>query len=130
MKRIPHKIDFGGLALLSAGVTSIILLTTWGGAQYAWGSPVILGMAIGSAALLGAFCVVETRVEEPIIPLNLFRIRTFSVATLVSFVIGFTMFGAIVYLPAVPPGRRRLVADQVGAPAAAAGRRDCSSPSS
>jgi EmrB/QacA subfamily drug resistance transporter len=99
VKRIPHKIDFGGLALLSAGVTSIILLTTWGGAQYAWGSPVIVGMAIGSLALLGAFCVVETRVEEPIIPLKLFRIRTFSVATLVSFVIGFTMFGAIVYLP-------------------------------
>ena len=99
VKRIPHKIDFLGLALLSAGVTSIILLTTWGGAQYSWGSPVIVGMAIGSLALIGAFCVVEGRVAEPIIPLKLFRIRTFSVATLVSFVIGFTMFGAIVYLP-------------------------------
>ena len=56
-------------------------------------------MAIGALALLAAFCVVETKVTEPIIPLGLFRIRTFSVATMVSFVIGFTMFGAIVYLP-------------------------------
>jgi EmrB/QacA subfamily drug resistance transporter len=99
VKKIQHKIDFIGLALLSAGVTSIILLTTWGGAEYAWGSPVIIGMAIGSLGLLGGFCLVETRAQEPIIPLKLFRIRTFSVATLVSFVIGFTMFGAIVYLP-------------------------------
>ena len=99
VKRIPHKIDLAGLSLLSAGVTTIILLTTWGGAQYAWGSPVIIGMAIGSAALLVAFAIVETKVPEPIIPPDLFKVQTFTVATIVSFVIGFTMFGAIVYLP-------------------------------
>ncbi|HEV3212081.1 MAG TPA: MDR family MFS transporter [Acidimicrobiales bacterium] len=97
--RIPHKIDLGGLTLLSVAVTSIILLTTWGGAQYAWGSPVIIGMGVLSVVLLIAFCVVETKVAEPIIPPDLFRIRTFTVASVVSFMIGFTMFGAIVYLP-------------------------------
>ena len=99
VKRVPHKIDLAGLTLLSVGVTSIILLTTWGGTQYAWGSKPVLALAAVSAAALVAFCVVETKVEEPIIPLDLFRIQTFSVATAVSFVIGFTMFGAIVYLP-------------------------------
>ena len=99
VKRIPHKIDLLGLSLLSIAVTALILLTTWGGAQFAWSSAVIIGMGVGALALLAAFCVVESKVTEPIIPLKLFKIRTFSVATLVSFVIGFTMFGAIVYLP-------------------------------
>jgi MFS family permease len=56
-------------------------------------------MGVVSLALLVAFCVVETKVQEPIIPPDLFRIRTFTIASIVSFVIGFTMFGAIVYLP-------------------------------
>ena len=97
--RVPHKIDVLGLTLLSAGVTAIILLTTWGGTEYAWGSPVILWTGVLSVLLLAAFCWVETKVPEPIIPLNLFRIRTFTVASTIGFVIGFTMFGAIVYLP-------------------------------
>jgi EmrB/QacA subfamily drug resistance transporter len=97
--RIHHKIDLLGLTLLSSAVTAIILLTTWGGNQYAWGSPLIIAMAVGSAVLLILFGVVETVVEEPIIPLDLFKIRTFFSASMVSFVIGFTMFGAIVYLP-------------------------------
>jgi EmrB/QacA subfamily drug resistance transporter len=96
---IPHKIDLLGLTLLSAGVTLIILLTTWGGQQFAWGSWQIMAMGLGSLALLATFCAVELHVEEPIIPLDLFKIRTFSVASTVSFAIGFTMFGAIIFLP-------------------------------
>jgi EmrB/QacA subfamily drug resistance transporter len=97
--RIPHKIDILGLTLLSAGVTAIILLTTWGGSTFAWLSPEILGMGGLAVVLLAVFCYVETRVEEPIIPLDLFKIRNFTVATSVSFVIGFTMFGAIIFMP-------------------------------
>ena len=97
--RIPHKVDLTGLSLLSAGVTAIILLTTWGGQQFAWGSWQIMSMGAGALVLLAAFCAVELHVEEPIIPLDLFRIRTFTVASAVSFAIGFTMFGAIVFLP-------------------------------
>jgi EmrB/QacA subfamily drug resistance transporter len=99
VRRVPHKIDGLGIALLGACVTVIILLTTWGGSQYRWGSPTIIGMGILAAALLAAFCVVETKVAEPIIPLNLFRNRTFSSASGVGFIIGFAMFGAIIYLP-------------------------------
>ena len=84
---MPHKIDLLGLALLSAAATSVILITTWGGTEYAWSSPVILWMSVLSVVLVVAFCVVETRVQEPIIPLDLFKIRTFSVATVVGFVI-------------------------------------------
>jgi EmrB/QacA subfamily drug resistance transporter len=97
--RVHHKVDWWGTTLLSAGVVGLILLTTWGGQQYAWGSSTIIGLGVLSMLLLLAFCLVETKVAEPIIPLNLFRNRTFTAASAVGFVIGFTMFGSIVYLP-------------------------------
>jgi EmrB/QacA subfamily drug resistance transporter len=99
VRRVHHNIDWVGISLLSAAVTVIILVTTWGGAQYAWGSPTIIAFSAVGAALVAAFCIVETRVAEPIIPLTLFKNRTFSSASGVGFIIGFAMFGAIVYLP-------------------------------
>jgi EmrB/QacA subfamily drug resistance transporter len=99
VKHVPHRIDWWGTALLSAGVVGLILILTWGGQQYAWGSSTIVAMGAGSLVALALFCLVELRVAEPIIPMSLFRNRTFSVASSVGFVIGFTMFGAIVYLP-------------------------------
>jgi EmrB/QacA subfamily drug resistance transporter len=99
VKRVPHKIDWAGISLLSAGVSAIILLTTWAGSQYAWGSSTIIGLGLLGLACLVAFCWVETRADEPIIPLKLFRVRTFSAASAVGFIIGFSMFGAIVYIP-------------------------------
>ncbi len=98
-QKVRHKIDWWGTSLLSAGVVGLILMTTWGGVTYAWGSITILGLAIVSAILLIIFCFVEAKATEPIIPLNLFRNRTFNAASAVGFVIGFTMFGSIVYLP-------------------------------
>jgi EmrB/QacA subfamily drug resistance transporter len=99
VKRVQHAIDWTGAALLAAGVTAIILLTTWGGTQYAWGSGVIVGLALAGAALVALFCWVETRASEPLIPLWLFGSRTFTAASAVGFIMGFAMFGAIVYLP-------------------------------
>ena len=97
--RVAHKIDYWGMTLLSAGVVCLILLLTWGGTQYAWASSTIISLGVASAILLTTFCFVELRVVEPIISLKLFNNRTFSAASAVGFVIGFTMFGSIVYLP-------------------------------
>jgi EmrB/QacA subfamily drug resistance transporter len=99
VKKVHHQIDWWGTALLSAGVVGLILLTTWGGTTYAWTSATIVLLGVGSVIALGIFCWVESKVAEPIIPLGLFRNRTFNVASTVGFVIGFTMFGSIVYLP-------------------------------
>ncbi len=98
-KRVPHKIDWLGTTFMSSGVTAIILLTTWGGTQYAWGSGLIVGLGVLGAAALVVFCVIEARAAEPLIPLSLFRNRTFTAASGVGFIMGFAMFGAIVYLP-------------------------------
>jgi EmrB/QacA subfamily drug resistance transporter len=94
-----HRLDLAGAALLSAGVAALTLLTTWGGNEYAWNSPAIIGLGIGGVAALAVFCWWETRAAEPIIPLALFRSSVFSVASAMSFTIGMAMFGAIVFIP-------------------------------
>jgi EmrB/QacA subfamily drug resistance transporter len=98
-QRKHHSIDFLGTALLGAGVTAIILLTTWGGTTYAWGSAPILLLAAAGLVLVTAFCWVEVRAAEPVIPLALFRVSVFSVSNAVGFIVGFVMFGAIIYIP-------------------------------
>jgi EmrB/QacA subfamily drug resistance transporter len=100
VNRKHHKVDWWGTTFLSAGVVGWILATTLGGTPgWAWGSVAIMLMMILSTVSLGIFVFVETQAKEPIIPLGLFRNRTFSAASAVSFGIGFTMFGSIVYLP-------------------------------
>ena len=94
-----HRIDYLGAALLSGCVGSLILLTTWGGTQYPWGSSTIIGLGIAGVALLAAFIWRETRAAEPILPLRLFRSSVFRVANAIGFTIGMAMFGAIIFIP-------------------------------
>ena len=97
--RTRHTIDFLGTALLAAGVTAIILFTTWGGTTYAWGSAPIISLAVAAVVFVALFCWAELRAAEPIIPLGLFRISVFSVSNSIGFLVGFVMFGAIIYIP-------------------------------
>jgi EmrB/QacA subfamily drug resistance transporter len=96
---VRHKLDILGATLLAAGVGALILLTTWGGNQYPWHSSTIIGLAIAGVGLLVLFVWRESRAEEPILPLPLFRSRVFSVANAMGFTIGMAMFGAIVFIP-------------------------------
>ena len=93
------KIDYLGAGLLTAAVTCLVLLTTWGGTEYAWGSPVIVLLGVAAAVLLAVLLAVERRTEEPVVPIHLFANRSFNVASSVSFIIGVAMFGAISFLP-------------------------------
>ncbi|MCG7526671.1 MFS transporter [Streptomyces sp. OfavH-34-F] len=98
-ERTARKVDYLGAALLTVGITAIVLVTTWGGSEYAWDSAVIMELiAIGVAALAG-FLFVETRAAEPIIPLHIFRNRNFTLMSVVGFMAGFVMFGAVLFLP-------------------------------
>ncbi|MET7594569.1 MULTISPECIES: MDR family MFS transporter [unclassified Streptomyces] len=92
-------IDYLGIALVAAGASALILATSWGGNQYAWGSGVIIGLFVGGLIALGLFCVVETRAAEPMLPMRLFGNPVFTVCSVLSFVVGFAMLGALTYLP-------------------------------
>jgi EmrB/QacA subfamily drug resistance transporter len=98
-RRVEHRVDYVGAAMLAIAATAIVLLTTWGGIQYAWGSMPILTLGATAIAATGAFIAVEARAAEPIIPLHVFRNRNFSLASGMSFLLGLTMFGAMTFLP-------------------------------
>ena len=100
LRRVHHVIDYLGILTLSAAVTALILLTSLGGTTYPWKSAPIYILGVAGVLLIGVFVLVERRAAEPVLPLHLFKLRTFSVTSLVGFIVGFAMFGAITYLPA------------------------------
>jgi EmrB/QacA subfamily drug resistance transporter len=97
--RTEHRIDWLGAALLSIGITAVVLVTTWGGNEYDWTSPQIVGLLVLAAAALAVFGFVERRVPEPILPLHLFANRNFALISAIGFLLGFAMFGAMNFLP-------------------------------
>src|SRR3954471_5616106 len=76
--------DTLGIVFISLGSAGLILATSWGGVQYGWGSPTIIGLGGGAGVWPGPFVVVETRAAEPILPLRLFRRNVFSVSVVLS----------------------------------------------
>jgi len=96
---LKHSIDYPGLVLLTLTVVPALLALTWGGVEYAWGSPQIVGMFIFSTVMLALFIFIENRSREPIIPLSLFRNRIVAVSELAIFFTAFGMFGGIIFVP-------------------------------
>jgi EmrB/QacA subfamily drug resistance transporter len=98
-QRREHKIDWWGALALVVGVSAILLGLSWGGKEYAWGSPMIIGLFVGGVVMSAVFLFIESRATEPILPLRLFRRPTFSIANVATFILGFGMFGSIIYVP-------------------------------
>ncbi len=92
-------IDYLGIAWVALGASALILATSWGGNEYAWGSGVIVSLFVGGVLALGLFCWTETRAAEPMLPMRLFRNPVFTVCSVLSFIVGFAMLGAMTYLP-------------------------------
>lgn len=98
-ERTRHRIDFLGTALIAAAAVSLVLMTSWGGTEYPWGSGVIIGLAAAAVVLIAIWIPVERRAAEPVLSLRLFASPIFTVTSVVGFIIGFAMFGALTYLP-------------------------------
>ncbi|MEV7415160.1 MDR family MFS transporter [Streptomyces sp. NPDC089919] len=98
-RKAKARVDYLGAALLTGGITALVLTTTWGGNEYAWGSGQILGLGAAGVVVLAGFVFWETRAAEPIMPLYIFRNRNYSLMAVIGTVIGFVMFGAVLYLP-------------------------------
>ncbi len=98
-RRVNHVVDYLGAALLVAGVSALLLIFEWGGQRFDWLSPAILGMGVLTVALLAVFVRRQLRVPEPIVPMGLFRNQVFGVSSIIGFIVGLAMFGAIVFMP-------------------------------
>jgi EmrB/QacA subfamily drug resistance transporter len=101
MPRIHQKatVDWAGAGLIVGAVSALLLYLSWRGKTYGWTEGWALVLLIGGLALAAIFVLVENKVSEPIIPMRLFKNRTFSVGNVFGFIMGFGMFGGIIYLP-------------------------------
>ncbi|AME25913.1 MULTISPECIES: MDR family MFS transporter [Burkholderiaceae] len=96
---VKHKIDYMGAAFLATSLTCIILFTSQGGTLLPWSSPQLwFTLALGVIAM-GGFIYEERLADEPIMPLGLFKERTFILSGMIGFIIGFSLFGATTFLP-------------------------------
>ncbi|MFF3560977.1 MDR family MFS transporter [Streptomyces sp. NPDC002574] len=93
------RIDWTGAALLTVWITTLVLITSWGGTEYDWGSAMIITLAVVTVVAFAAFVMVERRAAEPIMPLSVFTNRNFTLAGALSLVVGFAMFGGVTLLP-------------------------------
>ncbi|MFM9699471.1 MDR family MFS transporter [Streptomyces europaeiscabiei] len=94
-----HVIDYLGTFLIASVATCLVLVASLGGTTWDWNSPQIIGLSVLAVLLVVVFVAVERRAAEPVLPLKLFRVRTFTLSAVISFVVGFAMFGAMTYLP-------------------------------
>lgn len=95
----PVKLDIGGIVTMVGGVVSLLLALTFGGKEYSWLSWQIIGLFTVSVILLSSFIVIESKVSEPILPLYLFKSKTFSILNGIGFLMSVGMFGAIMFVP-------------------------------
>ncbi|MCY1656740.1 MDR family MFS transporter [Dietzia sp. SL131] len=97
--RVDHRVDWAGAAAIVVGLVPLLLVAeqgnTWG-----WGSPAALGCYIVGLAGIGLFLIVEARAgDQALIPLRLFRDRTFAIVTVGGVIVGMAMFGGMMTLP-------------------------------
>ena len=100
----PARLDLAGFILLPSALTMVLLATSMGGTTWAWGSPQIIGLFAGGAVVLALFVMNETRAAEPVLPLRLFRSRTFVLGNLASLAVSMGMFGVMIYVPVFVQG--------------------------
>jgi EmrB/QacA subfamily drug resistance transporter len=98
-KRPRVRLDGLGMAAMALATTAVILVTSWGGREYGWSSPPILGLIVAAVVVGVLFVLVERRAAEPVIPLALFRDRNFNLATVAGLFITTAFFGVLIYIP-------------------------------
>ncbi|AMS04717.1 MFS transporter [Acidipropionibacterium acidipropionici] len=96
---LSNSFDLWGSLSLVPALVLVLLATTWGGNQYAWGSATIIGMYAAGAVFLGLFVWAEFKAVNPLLPLRLFSQNIFTMSVLASFLLSVAMFGAIIYIP-------------------------------
>jgi EmrB/QacA subfamily drug resistance transporter len=97
--QVRHEIDYMGAAFLAASLTCIILFTSQGGTILPWTSPQLWFTLALAVITLGGFIYEERLAAEPIMPLSLFKERTFLLSAAIGFIVGFSLFGATTFLP-------------------------------
>ncbi|WP_229514574.1 MFS transporter [Paraburkholderia terrae] len=96
---VKHTIDYMGAAFLAGALTCLILFTSQGGTVLPWTSPQLWGTLLLAFICIGGFIYEERLAVEPIMPLELFRDRTFLLSSAIGFIVGVSLFGSVTFLP-------------------------------
>ncbi len=102
--RLPERerrlnLDWAGTATMAIATAALVLVTTWGGNEYEWSDPVIIGLIVTFVVVGALFVLVELRADDPLVPMRLFANRNFLLTTVAGFGIGVFMFGSLAYFP-------------------------------
>src|SRR5512143_3973621 len=97
--KVPHRIDYTAVVLLTSATVALLLVLSWGGVQYPWSSPLIVGLAMASVVLAALLIRTERRSEEPVLSPHIFHNRTVVIASAVMGLSFMGIFGAFVFLP-------------------------------
>jgi MFS family permease len=109
-----HRIDYLGAALAAAFAVTLLLISEWGGKEHAWSSPVVVGLGLGSATLLGTFLWRQATAAEPILPLALFGNPAIRISLAIQGLTGVAMMGSMVYVMVYLQVARAIPAAQAG----------------
>ncbi len=115
-RKVPHRIDYAGVLLLTSGTATLLLVLSLGGVQYPWTSPLMLSLAAAAVALCFLLIATERRTAEPVLSPHMFHNRVFVVASGTMALTFMGLFGAAVFLPlffqlvlGLAPGRAGLL---------------------
>jgi len=102
--RSERPVDVAGIFFLVVATSGLVLASSWtsfsGNSDYDWSDPWLGALVGGTVVAIGAFVLVELKfAQDPILPLRLFRNPTFTIATLIGFILGAGMFAALAFLP-------------------------------
>ena len=98
-RTVRRTVDYLGGGLLAAAIVTSLLIVLWGGSEYPWNSPQIIGLAAAALAAWTALILVERRIDDPMVPLAFFKTRVFTISVLSTFLTAIGMFGAILFIP-------------------------------
>ncbi|MFG2718844.1 MFS transporter [Streptomyces sp. NPDC048416] len=93
-----HRIDYLGAALAAVFTSTLLLATSWGGKQYAWASPEIIGLIVACVLSLALFLRRQATAAEPVLPLSMFKVPQLRYGFAIQALLGSAMMGALVYV--------------------------------
>jgi EmrB/QacA subfamily drug resistance transporter len=104
LKRLPirggqKQIDYLGASLLVPAIVALLLVTTWGGNEFAWLSPMVIGLVVAALVLIALLVLQEMRAPDPILPLRFFNNNVFVIGDGMGFLMGASSIGATIFLP-------------------------------
>lgn len=97
--RVSHKIDWAGAALLTVALGTLILICALGGKDLPWDAPLTIGLIVLVPVATALFLWVESKASEPVLPLDLFAGNVFTVTSVLGFITGAGMLGALTFVP-------------------------------